>query len=325
MWKFFSKLSSKPETPKPETLKFEDWNGWCEDIAKFCKEKADWYQEHALLEDKYIYINQQWLSLHQSRLQRCKGMILLCRDQDRCFHEEEVRFHKDRACFHRGEACKFVSRSRLHENEARFHEERVRFHQGKVDECKWIVDALEAGIHYYEDSICYREKRRHWREERACFYRELASLYQVETCSINLRHKKLLNAHEREKELDIRKRDLVVCTKELDARWDKLYIRCKKLCVDLLGENDHGYKLNANWKGLDISYNRLETRIESFEERRLQLLQHPDVIQRRKLIRVLQNIYQESTHDVIKLVLNWLKSSILKELNFLGIEVVMTA
>jgi hypothetical protein len=352
MRKFFSELSSKadellsskPKALKPETPKFEDWSGWCEDIAKFCKEKANWNQKYALLEEKYVDAYKDWLPLDQSRLQRCEEMISLYGDQIRRWHEEELRFHKEIARFHRDEAYKSGPCPHLHEKEACFHEDRARFHQSKADECKLITDHLKDHLRYNKDEICYDREMIYCCKEEASLYKEFFSLYQTKISDMSLTRRKLL--YDRKKELFVREEELTTRRQRLGAWGKDLKAHAKKYNVCLYDQNDHEQKLFTNLDKINASRGNLSARIKSFEDHRLQLLQHPNVLQRRELIRVLQNIrkvlLKRSNKDIlflenenaiviplnfiyaIKLILNWLESSIFKELGVLGIKVAMT-
>jgi hypothetical protein len=337
----FSKLSSKMDellSPK------QDWDGWCEDVSKFCKEQASWYQESSLLAEKYVDIFKAWLLVDQSRLQESKDMIPLYGDQVRCWHEEEVRFHEDIARVHRDEARKLASCSHLHEIEARFHEDRAGFHQNKINECKLISDYLEDRIRCIEDCIYHKKNHLRCDEGKTHLYKESASLYQVKPCDMDLARKKLFDG--RRKEFDVLERGLNAYGKDLKDRWSKLKSRATKL-HNLCPTSYYGD--GPRWNKLNVHFHNLNNRASNHSKIVDRLLQHPDVVQRRELIRILQNIYKvlskrngnnslflqnkksavtltpSNCIHAIKTVLNWLESSIFKELGILGIKVVMTS
>jgi hypothetical protein len=355
MSSFFLKLSSKvdellfpkpeipkPEIPKPEAPELEDWNGWCEEVAEYSKKQSDRNQELALVYEEFAIYYKKFKAYNQSMHKKCEELVLSYGNK-RCWYEEEVRFHQDIARFHREEAAKHGPCSDLHEDEARFYEDRARFHQDKVNECKRVTACFEDWISLIKEDHPLIKDSIHFEKDRSCYFRELASLYQAWTMNskYNVDADKKVDAHEKE---------IKICRKELHARWKESFVRNEKL-KDYHKKNV-GVSIDLNrsdeWDARDKAqkhFDKLQTVGKSLDNHQLQLLQHPDVVKRRELIRILQGIYKvlskrnhrnslflqnENTASLqnhiyaIKLVLNWLESSIFRELGVLGIKVVMT-
>jgi hypothetical protein len=342
MSEFFSELSSKvSELFAPRV---EDWVGWCKDVANFHKEKAglqlDWVPHREMI----MSCHQEFVSLDLSRMGSYEEFVSLYENQTR-WHEKEACFHKDRAGVHQDEVRKCESCSYLDENEARFHGERACFHQSEADKCKLMVNWYKDSIRLLKDKVNVRTGQIHWCEDKICLDRDFASWYQAATRGdIDLTRKKVLVTCWKElvapiEELGAREKELYTHEKELNAREKEINAIPNEF-------NDRANELAPRVKELNARGNKLSAHWESLNNHRLPLLQHPAVVQRRELIRVLQNIYKilsnrndqhrlslqnENTSitpwghvQVMKLALNWLEASIYKELGALGIKVTMT-
>jgi hypothetical protein len=348
---FFLKLSS--DFSSLFAPKVEDWVGWCKGVANFHKEQADWYLDWVPYYENRVSWHKTWVcGVYQGSIKLCNEYVSL--------YEAHARWHKEQACFHRGRADvhqeevrkRDSSCSYLDEGELLAHGKKARVHQNEADKfermAKWLresIGVLEDFVHYGTDQIC-------WNKDKTCLCKDFSFWCQSVACgNIDLTGKNALN--DRKNKLDDRKYKLDARGNELYVRWKELNAR-KKEELDVYSDESNPLlgKLNSYWNGIGIHMTEFSTRgrelhdrLISFKDHRLQLFQHPAVVQRQELILVLQGIckvllkrknenllsFENKSATVaswklirtMELVLKWLKSSIFKELRSLGARLLM--
>jgi hypothetical protein len=335
----------------------EDWVGWCKDVAEYKKEKEDWILDQVRYHEDRACVLKEDIDLYKDQVQLYQEMALLCDGNQIHLHEEMVRFHEDRASVHQDEVRKRKreSCSSLGKSGAHFHEKWARVHQKEARECERMADYIGDAIRYYEEGISHYTDEVCCDEGKAFLYREMASWHKAAVCGdVNLIL--LKEFHAREVNLIAYGQENNVRREQVKAYGDEATARDKEIFVRYGNELDtRGKGFNVRWKelqarpmkfkdraGLWARRNEIDARTELIQNHGRRLHKHPAVIQRCRLIRFLHNICKllskkekvflcnEDTSvqpwyhvQVMELVLNWLKSSIFKELGALGIKVIM--
>jgi hypothetical protein len=285
---------------------------------------------------------------------RTEDWVGWCKDVAK-FFEENVDHYK--SCQEEGSICS--DQICTLSDRIDFYKDTVSYYGNESRNCKTMMDRL---IHCEEDLNDLHMNGMDLYEKKAGLCRSLVSWYRAATCgNINLICKRVLEADWNKfcvscKELQIRANKLETFMEEIYFLFKGLdifqnnIIRFDKLNVRGLfytNEQLHFFREHETRQNeIDARWRKISAHFKQFKDHRLQLLNHPDVVQRRELIRVLQNIYQilsnrndqhrlflqnENTSitpwghiQVMKLALHWLEASIYKELGALGIKVTMT-
>jgi hypothetical protein len=357
----FSRLSSDLSgffAPKVEVSRLENRADWYEGVVNFHKEQADWYLDWVPYYKRRVSWHKTWVcGVYPGSIKLCKEYVPL--------YEGKADFHKDREGVHWDEARKRESGSYLDKKQAVSHAEQACFHQNEAEKYKRTAEWLKDSIGVLEDFVRYGTDQICWNEAKTCLCKDFSSWYQdAIRGKIDLDGKDALNI--RKNELDDRKYKLDARVDELNVRWENLNVRKQELDVRrnelnarkkeidvhqnefnmLLDKfNSHGNEINIHRAELSAYGKEIHDRLISLKDCRLQLLQHPAVVQRQELILVLQGIckvllkrknenilfFENKSATIaswklmrtMELVLKWLKSSIFKELRSLGARLLM--
>jgi hypothetical protein len=304
MSEFFSKLSSKLSNLL--SPRAENWFGWCKDVANFLEESVVFYksrqEEGSIFSDQIsiwvdmIKFQKDAVSNYGNESRNCKTMmdwLIRCREALDDVHMNCMDLYEKRA----GLCEAFIS---------------------------WYRAATRGDINLIRKRVLTAD----W--NALCVRYKVELVPKMETFETIRRELCFLF-----REFDIAQNKLI--------RFDKLNVRGLFYMNEQLNffteAETRQNEIKARWR-------KISARSKQFQDRRLQLLNHPDVVRRRELIRVLQNIWKvlakRSNENIlffekenaivipgkfiyaIKLALNWLESSIFKELGALRIKVIMT-
>jgi hypothetical protein len=303
MSQFFAKLSSK--FSNLFSPRAEDWVGWCKDVAKFFEENVDHYK--SCQEEGSLFLDQI------------------------CILSDRIDFYKDTVSYYGNESrnCKTMMDRliRCGEDLNYLHMNGMDFYEKKAGLCGSFVSWYRAATRGNINLICKRVLDAEWNK--------LCVSYEELQIRANKLEPFLEEIYFHFKGIDIFQNGII--------RFDKLNVRglfyTNEQLHFLIEHETRQNEIYARW-------GKISARYKAFNDRRRQLLNHPDVVQRRELIRVLQNIWKillkRSNENIlffekenaivipgkfiyaIKLALNWLESSIFKELGALRIKVIMT-